>query len=276
MGIPILFWWFALSLFDDDFQWDWIKIAPFVAMFILHLPLGLWPHAGPDPVHVVLHSGIALSVLVHTVWIVLRERGDDLFDTRRRFRVVFAGAIGVVGIVITLAEGALYFGWLSVAPTLAHAFLLAVLSAFFAGWMLTATPVFFAVPERATERNLDTPLTASPDPVRAKLFALMDQGVYREEGLSIASLASRVGVPEHQLRRLINQDLGFKNFSTFLNARRIEDAKAALTDPANARKQVLQIALDLGYGSIAPFNRAFKSATGVTPTQYRRENTPQG
>ena len=101
-------------------------------------------------------------------------------------------------------------------------------------------------------------------------MALMDDGVYREEGLSVASLAEKVGVPEHQLRKLINGALGFRNFSSFLNARRIEDAKAELANGDNARKQILQIALDLGYGSIAPFNRAFKLATGQTPTEYRK------
>jgi len=51
----------------------------------------------------------------------------------------------------------------------------------------------------------------------------------------------------------------------------VSAAKTALSDPAQSRRQVLQIALDLGYGSIAPFNRAFRAATGVTPTTFRRE-----
>jgi len=33
---------------------------------------------------------------------------------------------------------------------------------------------------------------------------------------------------------------------------------------------ILTIALDAGFGSIGPFNRAFKTQTGVTPTEYRR------
>jgi AraC-like DNA-binding protein len=32
---------------------------------------------------------------------------------------------------------------------------------------------------------------------------------------------------------------------------------------------VLTIALDCGYGSIGPFNRAFKARFGVTPSQFR-------
>ena len=34
---------------------------------------------------------------------------------------------------------------------------------------------------------------------------------------------------------------------------------------------VLSIALESGFQSIGPFNRAFKAATGLTPTEFRRE-----
>ncbi len=36
-----------------------------------------------------------------------------------------------------------------------------------------------------------------------------------------------------------------------------------------AHLPILTIALDLGYGSIGPFNRAFKAAVGVPPSAYR-------
>ena len=34
---------------------------------------------------------------------------------------------------------------------------------------------------------------------------------------------------------------------------------------------VLTIALDTGFQSIGPFNRAFKAHTGLTPTEYRKQ-----
>ena len=46
-------------------------------------------------------------------------------------------------------------------------------------------------------------------------------------------------------------------------------AKAALADPANARASISALAFDLGYASLGPFNRAFKDATGLTPTAWR-------
>lgn len=72
------------------------------------------------------------------------------------------------------------------------------------------------------------------------------------------------------MRALINRRLGYRNFSAFLNAHRIAEAKALLADPAKVHLPVLTIAMDLGYGSLAPFNRAFREANAQTPTDFRR------
>jgi AraC-like DNA-binding protein len=95
--------------------------------------------------------------------------------------------------------------------------------------------------------------------------------VYREEGLSIGGLAERLGIAEHALRRLINQRLGHRNFNAFLNGYRLDEVIAALGDPAQEAVPILTIALDAGFQSLGPFNRAFKSKTGMTPTEFRRE-----
>jgi AraC-like DNA-binding protein len=99
----------------------------------------------------------------------------------------------------------------------------------------------------------------------------MDQErLYREESLSVGALAARLGVQEYRLRRVINGQLGFRNFNEFLNRHRIEEVCAALSDPDTARTPVLTIALEAGFGSLGPFNRAFKAQVGLTPTEYRR------
>jgi AraC-like DNA-binding protein len=77
-------------------------------------------------------------------------------------------------------------------------------------------------------------------------------------------------VPEYRLRRLINQQLGFRYFTAFLNEYRLAAAAARLADRQQARTPILTIALDLGWGSIGPFNRAFRARFGVPPSNYRR------
>ena len=89
--------------------------------------------------------------------------------------------------------------------------------------------------------------------------------------LTISALSAALGHPEHRLRQLINGRLGYRNFSAFLNSYRIPEAQRILADSAQVRKPVLTIALDLGYGSLGPFNRAFKIETGLTPTEFRQQ-----
>ena len=103
------------------------------------------------------------------------------------------------------------------------------------------------------------------------LRKLMDeQKLYRHHGLGIGDVGARLGVPEYRLRRLINRQLGHRNFSSFINGYRLTEARRALEDPTQAEVPILTIALDAGFQSLAPFNRAFKAATGTTPSDYRK------
>jgi len=98
--------------------------------------------------------------------------------------------------------------------------------------------------------------------------------MYAREGLTIAGLAELLGTQEHVLRRVINRGLGFRNFNDFLHTHRLQEAQRRLRDPAERRVPVLTIALEVGYGSIGPFNRAFKQRFATTPTAYRRTEEP--
>ncbi len=104
----------------------------------------------------------------------------------------------------------------------------------------------------------------------AAFDAAMKAHVYREAGLTIASLAKRLNMPEYRLRRLINVQLGFRNFNQMLHAYRVADASEALADPAQRRLPILSIALSVGYQSINPFNRAFRELKGTTPSAFRQ------
>ena len=94
--------------------------------------------------------------------------------------------------------------------------------------------------------------------------------LYAREALTIAELATLLGTQEHVLRRVVNHGLGFRNFNDFLHTHRLKEAADRLGNPHLRRLPVLTIALEVGYGSIGPFNRAFKERFGVTPTEYRR------
>ena len=92
---------------------------------------------------------------------------------------------------------------------------------------------------------------------------------YRREGLTIGSFAALMRLPQYRLRQIINEGLGHRNFNAFLNPSRIDEAKTALADAGQKDVPVLTIAMDAGFRSFGPFNRAFKADTALTPTAFR-------
>jgi AraC-like DNA-binding protein len=272
------FWWFATALFDDAFEWRWWRFIPITLITIFAIIYFSLP-SGALAATAALIAWQTLLVLLmgHAALLAIRDLGDDLVEPRRRFRVVFAALIGVTGIVLAFAE--ILYANQSFPPIafLVQSIAFLALSFAFAIWTLQTDPVLFAKSPGNDEASrqmqaLDAGTIAGEDSDLAKrLTELMEAGIYRETVLTVGGLADRLKTPEHRLRKLINNGLGYRNFTGFLNAYRLEDAKTALADPKQARVQILMIALDLGFGSIAPFNRAFKLATGMTPTAYRRD-----
>ena len=96
--------------------------------------------------------------------------------------------------------------------------------------------------------------------------------LYREAGLTIATLAKTLNLPEYRLRAFIHKQLGFRNFNAMLHHYRVEDASSLLIDNENSAIPVLTIALTVGYQSITPFNNAFRKIRGVTPSEYRKQH----
>src|SRR5262249_24539796 len=92
--------------------------------------------------------------------------------------------------------------------------------------------------------------------------ALEERKAYREMGLSRATLAVQLGMGEHQLSRLVNTYFK-KSFSELVNIYRLEEAKRRLVAEDT---QVTVIAFEVGYSSIASFNRVFRQHTGMSPT----------
>jgi AraC-like DNA-binding protein len=132
--------------------------------------------------------------------------------------------------------------------------------------------LFPAAPEIQADASDVAVVESSADQklVEALMRLMGDERIYRHDNITIGTLATKLAIPEYRLRRLINQRLGYRNFNVFLNEHRIAEAKAALADPSQAEVPVITIAMDAGFQSLGPFNRAFKATTGVTPTEYRR------
>ena len=268
-----LAWWFGRSLFDDRFRIDgreWLGMALLSVFQVLYLlqDLGAPIPRIPDRFSVI---GFVppVFVILHLVWVALGGLRDDLVLPRRRHRIQMVAVIVLASVVSLLAEEV---SDPDIASTMRGAVFLAA-ACLAVSWLLRFNPekLRFEEPEAppAPARSAVDPRDL---PALQRLTEAMEVGrAYLDPVLDLESLAARVGIPPHQLRALINRGLGYRNFSTFVGRARVEAAKAALADPGKARVQILSIAMDAGFASLATFNRAFKLQEGTTPTEFRKQ-----
>lgn len=289
------FWLLVMALFGDcdEFR-PAMYLAP-AALFVVALTHNLSGAFMPViwVVSTVLQAGFAIAALV----VVLRSWKGDLVETRRQVRGPFMVA---VALYILSLNGFDIWAIIGDTPAWYPMFNAAMLTLCVLAGAMTfleargqmfgeaAEPVPVRQPEPAVRIEAPTAVAnghAAPNgngaqiaidrAARAdldRLETLMSKNeVWKEEGLTIASLALRAGIPETQLRRLINDCLGYRNFPSYVNAHRIAAAKSRLANPTEARVSISTIAYDMGFASLGPFNRAFKEEAGVSPSEWRRK-----
>ncbi|MEP2987740.1 MAG: helix-turn-helix domain-containing protein [Parasphingorhabdus sp.] len=264
----VFFWWFALAILQDDTEWSHLRWVPFILIALLTIARFAFPDLLDDHKHNILHQLVAAPIILHVLWLCVTERKNDLVEIRRLLRLILITLIGLFAAVVVVSE--LIIGTGEVPQMIVHlqSIALFLFTISIAGWALQPTDLFGNnKPLQKNSPNLQPADQAHFD----RLIGAMADGVYLKSGLTIKELAIQLNIPEHRLRRLINNELGFQNFASFLNSRRIADAKSILSDLEMVEKQITLIALDLGYGSIGPFNRAFKADTGITPSEYRQD-----
>ena len=271
-GCSVVLLVFTRALFEDDFRPGWGHAAAWAVI----CGLGLTACLGrPAPYARIIEGGLDLTCLVIIAIAAIRMIGSwpaDLVESRRRARVFIVVAALLHGAV---SGGARVWLWVAAAPSTP------LLSALTSASLFVIVLACSALLLRARDDDLfgeapsQRPARAkTPDPdagLLARLDRLMhEERLYRREDLTIGRLAHLLDAPEHRLRRSINGHLGQRNFTAFINGFRLAEAKAALADPSQAEVPITTIALDAGFGSLGPFNRAFRSETGMTPRDFRR------
>lgn len=286
-GNAAVFWLFAQAMFDDSFRlkpwhalvWLGLTVWPLAhllgAGFTSHWPLG------------VLVRGAVIVLALLALAQTMRGWGGDLVEGRRRLRLFILIAVALHIAITVTAELVVGPDQVPMSLHVLNAAALVAIAAIIALLLLqadidsvlgAATVVPAVGAPSPASRPRDPPPTAAAtdeEPADPALLATLERlmsvdRIYRQEGLTIGVLAGRLGLPEYRLRRAINRGLGYRNFNEYLNRHRLADAKQALADPGQAAVPVLTIALDSGFQSLGPFNRAFKADTGMTPTEYRK------
>lgn len=267
---PLFTWLFARRLFEREppraVAWGAAAVLAVSWLSDFFVP----PHFHAN--FYVIHW-VGLALIADLFRTAVAGRADDLVELRRTVRLWFpllvaAQAGGILALELVTGRGS---GNHDPRIQLINALLILALTLFAGKALLrTETELLVRTEDSPAPEPNEPQLSPSEAVLREKLDAAMAAGFYRTPGLSIAGLAEHLGTPEHRLRALINQRLGHRNFSAFLNRYRIAEAKALLADRTHVDLPVLTIAMDLGYNSLPPFNRAFRAETGQSPTDYRR------
>ena len=81
--------------------------------------------------------------------------------------------------------------------------------------------------------------------------------------------ANAAGLSESHFRRWFQKEVGF-NPADYMMYRRVEISKEKLR---TSNMSVTKIAMELGFSTSAYFTAVFRKRTGLTPTEYRREQS---
>jgi AraC-like DNA-binding protein len=268
-----LFWLFAYVWFSDAKRISlraWILLASFSGLALVQtVAIAITGHGNPL-IWLAVRFGM-VGFASAGLWAAWRERDNDLVEVRRRFRSKLIWIIGLFVIWISLMEipgqGGIWTIGVRAMTELAMVIVAGNASA--AMYRFGQSDMF--APLSPAKTVVPSSQIAVPDHnLAARLQEFMQtEYAWRDESLSITKLAAHLHAQEYLLRKAINGAMGHRNFAAFLNGYRLAEVKAALADAGQREVPIITIALDAGFGSLGPFNRAFREAEGMTPSEYR-------
>jgi len=107
------------------------------------------------------------------------------------------------------------------------------------------------------------------DSVKNRLIEIMElEKAFADEDISLKGIANELGVTTHQLSQILNERIK-KNFNTFVNEYRINEAKQLLVD--DAERSIRSIGVASGFNSYVTFCTTFTKMAGRSPSQFRKE-----
>ncbi|CAN5644033.1 helix-turn-helix domain-containing protein [soil metagenome] len=102
-----------------------------------------------------------------------------------------------------------------------------------------------------------------------KIKMLMDETkIFTNSELKLALFAEQLGLPSHQVSKLINEKFG-KSFNDYINEYRVKEFINRVNDKDFQNLSIYGVALEVGFNSKSSFNSAFKKITGKTPSTFK-------
>lgn len=107
--------------------------------------------------------------------------------------------------------------------------------------------------------------------IHSQLTDLMQrERLYTNPELALGDIAQRLNIHPNYLSQVINSVVK-KNFYDYINSQRVEEFSRLVKEPKNQKFTMLSLAYDCGFNSKTSFNRNFRKATGLSPSQYLKQ-----
>ena len=270
----VFLWWFCLACFDRQFRprggvlaagLCWIALAGAARMI-----------ARPVPALSYTLVGLGFGIVAHLIWRLYAEREGDLIQKRYDARAMVAlllGGLLLIDLSVDLLRG---FAWRPLPFAMAQNAAILIFSIWLGGKVLRVRSGVLSFGGAALPEPRPLPVKsgaedpAVEDELRQRLVALVEvEQIHLDPDLTFATFVRRMNAPERAVRKLVNHELGFDHFRSFLNHHRIEEARRLLADPRRSADKLIAVALDSGFASLPSFNRVFRATEGSTPSQYK-------
>lgn len=262
-AMTMLFVWVVFEERSAIPQW-------LIGLVILDLILTIWLE--PDVLGdegrygAVFAQLLKISLASAAIYLVWLGREDDLIEMRLKARLWFVGCLSLTVLGVAVLEVMRIYSIVLPGEALGLAWIfLLTLGINYSFIRLNPTANLVGAPE-----SPPVPESTADPLVTGMLERMTAERLYADHDLRVGSLADLIGIPEYQLRKKINQNLGFRNFNQFVNQYRIQEASERLL--AEPRTPVLTVALDVGFRSVSSFNTAFQAHHGVSATVFRAQN----
>ncbi|MCL3779026.1 AraC family transcriptional regulator [Prolixibacteraceae bacterium JC049] len=272
VSLPFAFWLASKAVFDDNFRWSakyWLLVISMpVVCNVLYglghvLPEDIWQNIRFTPYL------LSMFFIVLVVYEAVKGRENDLIIARlskRNVFVLFSSFMALFSVYLFFVEDPLKL------PVAFDAFQNFVTAIFLFLFFYSNGAYRNIFAEDRLKKQSAEGSSLVQKAIIAKILDMFEvEKVFLQEGITISVLSEMVNEKEYLVRKAINGELGYSNFNTFLNHYRIKEACRIMELQQNENIRFQEIAFQLGYQSVATFNRAFKNETEMTPTQYIKQ-----
>ncbi|WOH37721.1 helix-turn-helix domain-containing protein [Thalassotalea fonticola] len=271
--LPGIFFLVGLSVFSDHYSIKQkhycLAFTPALILFLAKI-LSIVTISESEIIITILNNIallIDITLVCYALMFAIKFWRNDLVKERRIIRGAVISLTATYIILVIVFEQVLKINW----PWL-NTFEMLMLAVLISGLnFYLFTPKLTSLFEPPKSIATVEPPTEFKDELVKLKNVMVNECLYRQEGLTISKLASHVAIQEYKLRTIINGALGYRNFNDFLNHYRITEVSEKLSCEQFKSTPILTLALESGFRSLSSFNKAFKMTHNATPSEFRKK-----